>query len=186
MHQFEVLGEILRREPRHVPPPIARREIVRAFVPPRQHAPAERAVGHGGDAQRAARGEQVRAGGALDVEREGGVFDPHGVDGVDGRGAAEGGGGAFREAEVAHFAGMDGRGHGGDDGFDGDFAVEAVAGGFSALFFHFVANGFWGGGRGSYEPIPEIDVVGLQPFQTLIDGISYVLRLIGKNARAVR
>lgn len=44
------------------------------------------------------------AGGGLNVEREGGVFDLHGVDGVDGRGAAEGGGGAFGEAEVAHFA----------------------------------------------------------------------------------
>ncbi len=51
------------------------------------------------------------------------------MDGVNGGGAAEGGGGAFGEAEVADFAGVDGGGHGGDDGFDGDFAVEAVAGG---------------------------------------------------------
>ena len=49
------------------------------------------------------------------------------MDGVDLYGAAEGGGGAFGEAEVAHFSGVDGRGHGGDDCFDRDFAVEAVA-----------------------------------------------------------
>lgn len=35
------------------------------------------------------------------------------------------------------------------------------------------------GARWGYEPIPEIDVVGLQPFQTSVDGFSYVLGLIG-------
>ena len=69
----------------------------------------------------------MRAGGVFDVEGEGGVFDLDGVDGVDGCGAEEGGGGAFGEAEVVGFFGVDGFGHGGDDGFDGDFAVEAVA-----------------------------------------------------------
>ena len=49
------------------------------------------------------------------------------MDWVDGCGAAEAVGGAFGEAEVARFAGVHGGGHGRDDGFDGDFAVEAVA-----------------------------------------------------------
>ena len=96
------------------------------MVPPRQHPPAERAVGDGRDAQLAAVGEQVRPRGVFDVEREGGVFD---LDGVDGRGAVEGSGGAFGEAEVAFLARGDGGGRGGDDGFDGDFAVGAVAAG---------------------------------------------------------
>lgn len=49
------------------------------------------------------------------------------MDGVDSHGATEAGGRAFGEAEVAYFSGVDRRGHGGDDGLDGDFAVEAVA-----------------------------------------------------------
>lgn len=102
-------------------------EIGRASVAGGQHAAAERAVGDDRDAERAARREQVRARGVFDVEGEGGVFDLHGVDGVDGYGAEEGGGGAFGEAEIADFFGVDGGGHGRDDGFDGDFAVEAVA-----------------------------------------------------------
>ena len=57
------------------------------------------------------------------------------MDGVDGRGAAEGGGGAFGKAEVAHFARVHGGGHGGNDGLDGDFAVETVAGGVVSVGF---------------------------------------------------
>lgn len=129
VNELEILGEILRRESRHVTPPIARPEVLGAFVLACKHPPAERAVGYGRYAQLATRGEQVCAGGVFDVEGEGGVFDLDGVDGVDGHGAAEGGGEAFRKAEVAHFARVDGGGHGRDDGFDGDFAVEAVAGG---------------------------------------------------------
>ena len=117
----------------------------------------------------------------FNIEGEGGVFDLDGVDGVDGCGAEEGGGGAFREAEVVCFSRVHGRGHGGDDGFDGDFAVEAMA--------------RWGGdvsdGVGLewcgeiHEPVPEIDVVGLQSLQTLINGICYVFGLIGEDPRAV-
>ncbi|KAL9130382.1 MAG: hypothetical protein Q9175_007041, partial [Cornicularia normoerica] len=99
-----VLGEILGGEPWHAPPPVAWGEILGALVPPCEHAAAERAVGYDRYAQRATGREQVGAGGAFNVEREGGVFDLHGVDGMDGGGAAEGGGGAFGEAEVAYFA----------------------------------------------------------------------------------
>ena len=35
------------------------------------------------------------------------------------------------------------------------------------------------------EPVPEIDVVGLQSFQTLINSTCYVLGLIREDARAV-
>lgn len=51
-----------------------------------------------------------------------------GDDGVDGGCAAEGCGGAFGEAEVVGLFGVDGFGHGGYDCFDGDGAVDAVAG----------------------------------------------------------
>ena len=62
------------------------------------------------------------------------------MDGVDGHGAAQGSRGAFGEAEVAHFARVDGRGHGGDDGFDGDFAVEAV----TAVYTYLQVTLGWG------------------------------------------
>lgn len=101
-HQLEVFREILLGEPRHASPAVVRVEVLGAFVPSRQHAAAERAVGDGRDAERAARGEEVGTGGLLDVEGEGGVFDLGGEDGVDGGGAAEGRGGAFGEAEVVN------------------------------------------------------------------------------------
>ena len=110
-----------------MPPEIARFEVVGALILARQHAAAKRAVSDGGDAEVAAGGEEVGAGGGFDVEGEGGVFDLDGADRGDADGAAEGGGGAFGEAEVADFACVGGGGHGRDDGFDGDFAVEAVA-----------------------------------------------------------
>ena len=165
-------------------------EVGGAAVPAREHAAAERAVGDGGDAELAAGGEQVRARGALDVECEGGVFDLDGADGVDGQRAAEGKGGAFGEAEVAGFAGVDGGGHGGDDGFDGDAAVEAVAADDEGACEFMGCGGRWGRGREggrerADEPVPEIDVVGLQPFQTPVDGVPDVFGLVGENARAV-
>lgn len=94
---------------------------------PGKHSTAERAVGYDGYTQLTTCGEEVCARGVFNVECERGVFDLHGVDGVDSHGATEAGGRAFGEAEVAYFSGVDRGGHGGDDGLDGDFAVEAVA-----------------------------------------------------------
>lgn len=95
---------------------------------------------------------------------------------MDGGGAAEGRGGAFGEAEVVGLVRADGFGHGGDDGFDGDGAVDAVAGKWGGWSMW---RGFGVGGLN--EPVPEIDVVGLQLSQTLINGVANVVRLIGQD-----
>lgn len=103
VHELQITGEVLGREARGEAAEVAVFKVVGGAVRARQEAAAERRVGDDGDAELAAGGEQGD-GGKLDVEAEGRVFDLYGGDGVDGVGAAEGGRGAFGEAEVFDFA----------------------------------------------------------------------------------
>lgn len=81
--------------------------------PSRDEPSPQRGVGHDGDAELAAGGEEIGARGALDVERPGVILDLHGRDGVHSVPAPEGGGRALGEAYVLDLALSVGVGEGG-------------------------------------------------------------------------
>lgn len=118
--------EILLAEPRGHQPEVALGDVGAAADLAAEHAAPDGRVGHDGDAELAAGGQEA-VGGRLDVQREGAVLDLHRGDGVDGVRAAERRGADLGEAEVSEFASLFEGGHGVDGFFDGGFAVDAVA-----------------------------------------------------------
>ena len=126
INQLQILREILIREPRSRAPPITLLKVFVRLVLARQHTASKRRVRNRRDAEFSAclqKGDVW----VFDVHGEGGVFNLDGGDRVNGVSAAESRRRALAEADVGDFASFDGFGHGADDGFDRDFAVEAVA-----------------------------------------------------------
>lgn len=113
----EDVGKVLLRVPRDHQPKVARLEVLRAFVLPREQPAAERGVRDDRDAQLPRRPQYVDLG-VLDVEREWRVLDLEGGDGVHGVRAAQGVGRALGEAEVLDLALFHELGHGADGVLD--------------------------------------------------------------------
>ncbi len=104
IHEFQILLKVLPLEPRQHEPKVPRLEIIGRFDLASDEAAAERGVGDRGDTELAAGFQQVDLR-VFDVHGEGGVLDLDGGDVVDFTGAAEGGGGDFRETKIFDFAG---------------------------------------------------------------------------------
>lgn len=104
--KLDVGLEIVALEARHGPGPRVR--LVKGHVAVAklggEDAAAERRHGHDGDTELAADGEEIVAGGGLDVAGQHGVFGLDGGDGGDFAGAAEGRGRDGGEANVLDFA----------------------------------------------------------------------------------
>lgn len=118
--------EVLAAEARRVGAEVALFEIVRRADAAGQETAAEGRVRDGRDAEIATCLQEGDRG-VLDVHREGGVFDLHGVDVDDLTGALQRFGAAFAQAEIFDFAAVLKFLHLRDGDFDGLRGLHAVA-----------------------------------------------------------
>lgn len=124
--EVEILGKILRTEPRREPPEIALLEVLKPSILPRQEPPPQRTIRHGRDPQLPTRLQQADAR-VLDIHRKGRVLDLDGGDMMDFTGAAEGFGRALAQAQEADLAGGFQLDHGRHGRLDGLGRVDAMA-----------------------------------------------------------
>ena len=157
VHQLKILPEVLFAVLWRNFPEVSFLEIIWTFVPPTQKPSSKRRVRNDSDPQLPCGFQYTHF---LDLQRKRTVFRLNHIDMVDFTSSSQRLCGHLTETEVLALALIHLFDHHLDHLLDRNFAVETVA-------------------------VPEIDIVGPQPFQTFVDGCPDVFGTVTDNFRSI-